>query len=90
MPCGAREELDFHKRENDSCQRFRSIHINIIGKTRVWRGVLRKINSRSAPNPVTGLWTGCTRLKKQTVTGACFRLTKIIEGVQQDRSLTAS
>ena len=43
-----------------------------------------------APNPVTGLWTACTRLKIHVLTNAYFSLTGEIEGVQQDRSLTAS
>jgi len=33
---------------------------------------LRKINSSSAPNPVTRLWTACTRLKIQMLQSAIF------------------
>jgi len=43
-----------------------------------------------AQNPVMGLWTACTRLKKQLVAGVVFRLTIFTGGVKQDRSLTAS
>src|SRR5271166_2083042 len=43
-----------------------------------------------APNPVMGLWTGCTRLKIRVLTSAYFPLTEKTEGVQQDCSLTAS
>jgi hypothetical protein len=51
---------------------------------------LRKTNSAPAPNPVICLWMGCTRLKMHGVTERDFSLTEFIEGVQQDRSLTAS
>jgi len=50
----------------------------------------RKTYSAAALFPVIGLWTGCTRLKMQIVTECKFSLTEKIEGVQQDRSLTAS
>jgi hypothetical protein len=48
------------------------------------------MRSPVAPNLVIGLWTGCTRLKKQIVAAPNFSLTPKLEGVQQDRSLTAS
>jgi hypothetical protein len=51
---------------------------------------LRETISVAAPNPVIRLWTGCTRLKMHGVTERDFSLTEFIEGVQQDRSLTAS
>ncbi len=51
---------------------------------------LRETRCGAALNPVMGLWTGCTRLKMHIVTKSDFSLTEIIEGVQQDRSLTAS
>jgi hypothetical protein len=58
-------------------------------KPRPARG-LQKIHFSSAPFPVMRLWTGCTRLKIRVLTTCDFSLTENIEGVQQDRSLTAS
>jgi hypothetical protein len=86
----AREVLDFHKRETTVQFRTRSIHINERREKPQLARVSRKVHSVAAPFSGTGLWTGCTRLKKQIVTTASFRLTEKIEGVQQDRSLTAS
>jgi hypothetical protein len=59
-------------------------------ETRPPRGFCAKTILRFAQFPVRGLCTACTRLKTRVVTNAYFRLTKKIEGVQQDRSLTAS
>src|SRR5580704_3670797 len=59
------------------------------GKPRLTR-LSRKMRCSTAPNPVRGLWTTCTRLKRQVLTNAHFSLTENVEGVQQDRSLTAS
>jgi hypothetical protein len=61
-----------------------------FAKTRVPRGFRAKTILWVAQFPVRGLCTACTRLKTRVVTNAYFRLTKKIEGVQQDRSLTAS
>ena len=60
------------------------------GETRRLARGLRGAVRRIAPNPVRGLWTACTRLKIRVLTSAYFSLTEKIEGVQQDRSLTAS
>jgi hypothetical protein len=57
---------------------------------RVWRGFGEKLEKGIAPKPVTGLWTGCTRLKIHVLTNAYFSLTEKIEGVEQHCSLTAS
>jgi hypothetical protein len=59
-------------------------------KRPVWAQVSEKCVCQNAPNPVIGLWTGCTRLKKQIVAALSFLLTPKLEGVQQNRSLTAS
>jgi hypothetical protein len=40
--------------------------------------------------PVMGLWTTCTRLKIHLLTERDFRLTFFPEGVELNRSLTAS
>jgi len=50
----------------------------------------RKSIEALAPNPGRRLWTACTRLKMHVLTNVHFSLTEKIEGVQQDRSLTAS
>jgi hypothetical protein len=52
--------------------------------------LLAKIDFMAAPFPVRGLWMACTALKRRVLTKAYFSLTEKIEGVQQDRSLTAS
>jgi hypothetical protein len=52
--------------------------------------LLANVNSEAAPFSVTSLWTACTCLKTGVLTKAYFSLTQKIEGVQQDRSLTAS
>jgi hypothetical protein len=44
----------------------------IIGKTRVWRGLRTRLPPALAPIPVTGLWTGCTRLKTGELQVAIF------------------
>jgi hypothetical protein len=59
-------------------------------KLRIGCGICEKPIVLTAPNPVICLWTGCTRLKMHGVTERDFLLTEFIEGVQQDRSLTAS
>ena len=69
---------------------FTSINIDAAGGTPRLALDLCKLNRRIAPNPVMGLWTGCTRLKIQIVADAEFRLTKKIGSVQQDCSLTTS
>jgi hypothetical protein len=90
IPCQVREVPDFHNRETESSAGFTSTHINTAGENpRLKRG-LQGLLCRFAPNPVTGLWTACTRLKRQVLTNAHFSLTGKIEGVEQDRSLTAS
>jgi hypothetical protein len=90
MPCGALEVRDFHKLETEARRLFTSTCINAeYEKPRLVRGLPETV-SRSAPNPVMGLWTGCTRLKTRVVTERDFSLTERIEGVQEDRSLTAS
>jgi hypothetical protein len=35
-------------------------------------GVAKMSNNPHAPNPVTGLWSGCTRLHSQRLRGAIF------------------
>ncbi|HKU25922.1 MAG TPA: hypothetical protein VJQ54_10655 [Candidatus Sulfotelmatobacter sp.] len=45
-------------------------------------GLLLEIEHTTAPFPVVGLWTACTRLKRHIVTGASFSLTEKIEGVK--------
>src|SRR6266496_3208832 len=85
-----REERDFHKASIKVPDGFMFTPVTVMGETPRLTRSLRETVFRSAPNPVTVLWTRCTRLKKQIVAGACFRLTKKIESVQQDRSLTAS
>jgi hypothetical protein len=60
------------------------------GKTRAVLGFSHKLFSGTALFPVMRLWTACTPLKTRVLTNAYFSLTEKIEGVQQDRSLTAS
>jgi hypothetical protein len=71
-PCQAREVRDFHKPE--TALRF-ALHIDSYRycsrNPRLARG-LRETDCRSAPNPVMRLWTGCTRLKIQTLQSAIF------------------
>jgi hypothetical protein len=55
---------------------------------RAW--LLERAALGAAPFPVRGLWMACTWLKRRVLTNAYFSLTHKIEGVQQDRSLTAS
>jgi hypothetical protein len=55
-----------------------------------WMRVLAQTSLTLAQITGTGLWTACTRLKTCVLTNAYFSLTEKIEGVQQDRSLTAS
>jgi hypothetical protein len=43
---------------------------------------LQEIAEDAAPNPVSGLWTACTRLKTQAVASPSFSLTLYLEGVQ--------
>jgi hypothetical protein len=59
-------------------------------KRRIWRAFAPELLLEPAPNPVTVLWTACTRMKTRVLTIAYFPLTEKIEGVQQDRSLIAS
>jgi hypothetical protein len=66
------------------------VHQNQFSENRYWVRLLAKVNPGAAPFPVSGLWTACTRLKIHVLTNAYFSLTEKIEGVQQDRSLTAS
>src|ERR1700686_1923460 len=90
IPCGAREVRDFHMRH---VKFFPDAHIDSCQyrerKPRLTRD-LREANCGSAPIPVTCLWMACTRLKRHVLTSAYFPLTGKTEGVQQDRSLTAS
>jgi hypothetical protein len=82
--------LDFHKLETEARRLLTSTCINAeYEKPRLVRGLPETV-SGSAPNPVMRLWTGCTRLETHVVTGRDFSLTEKTEGVQQDRSLTAS
>jgi hypothetical protein len=85
-----RKLLDFHSRATT----FSVIYdIPLIQqRLRKPRGVRvpAKMVQPVAPNPVTGLCTTCTQLKMHVLTNAYFLLTEKIEGVQQDRSLTAS
>jgi hypothetical protein len=90
IPRQAREARDFHKRQIEFFPGVKSTCLHSSGEnTRLGR-TLQRINGRPAPNPVVGLWTGCTRLKTYVVMKRDFSLTGFVEGVQQDRSLTAS
>jgi hypothetical protein len=73
---------------HDCFERF-NYEKEFSGKPRRAR-LLAKIDFISAPFPVRGLWMACTALKRRVLTKAYFSLTEKIEGVQQDRSLTAS
>jgi hypothetical protein len=85
-----REVRDFHKATIKVLAAFLFTPATVMGETPRLARSLRETVLRPAPNPVMGLWTGCTRLKTQIVTKRDFPLTKKIESVQQDRSLTAS
>src|SRR6266516_8045811 len=85
-----REERDFHKASIEVPDGFLFAAGMVMGETPRPTRSLRETVFHSAPNSVTVLWTGCTRLKTQIVTNRDFPLTKKIESVQQDRSLTAS
>src|SRR5579872_1834862 len=87
IPCWPREVRDFHRGVTKG---LKAPNIDSSRANPRWMRRFAESWPEVAPNPVTGLWTGCTRLKKQIVAGACFRLTENLEGVQQDRSLTAS
>jgi hypothetical protein len=71
-PCQARGVLDFHKRENNSLPALRIDSYQYYWQSPHPERGLRKINSSSAPNPVTRLWTACTRLKIQMLQSAIF------------------
>ena len=89
-PCPAPILRDFHRLQTNAPRLPRQQE-----QSRCWQNpllvrLLQKMNSRIAPNPVTGLWTACTRLKTRVLTNADFSLTKKIGRVELNRSLTAS
>jgi hypothetical protein len=90
IPCPTREALDFHSRVTKQTTHSTFGRTREFCETRLPRGFRAKTISPAAPFLVRGLCTACTRLKTRVVTNAYFRLTEKIEGVQQDRSLTAS
>jgi hypothetical protein len=90
IPCGAREVRDFHNPETASVLAHYIDSYQCCGRNSAFGAGLREMGFGIAPNPVTALWTACTRLKTHVLTNAYFSLTEKIEGVQQDRSLTAS
>jgi len=81
---------DFHT-ENREYSRTADVNFSRFAcKTPYLAKELAKLPARFAPNPVMMMWTGCTRLKIRVLTTRDFRLTFFLEGVEQDRSLTAS
>jgi hypothetical protein len=72
MPCQVLGVRDFHKAETEFRLPFASIPVNTESETPLLARNLRELCCGSAPNPVTALWTACTRLKIQIVAGAYF------------------
>jgi len=67
MPRQSREVRDIHTGVMNCRGRFTSIRIDAVGETPHLARATGEEHSGAAPNPVTRLWTGCTRLKKQIV-----------------------
>jgi hypothetical protein len=90
IPYLTRRPLDFHKKGKPNQDSRSSPYLFWSAGSRDWRGFCAKSWAPAAPIPGRYLWNSCSRLKKQIVTIGDFSLTEKIEGVQQDRSLTAS
>src|SRR5256885_8535761 len=87
---GLRHWRDFHRSAASGNASAPFIYGNeFCGNPHLARA-LAKVDFGAAPFPVMGLWTARTRLKTRVLTNAYFSLTQKLEGVQQDRSLTAS
>jgi hypothetical protein len=90
MPCPALDLRDFHKRTVRSDASPDSMQIpQTTGNPHPVR-LSQESDQPIAPNSVTRLWTGCTRLKIHVLTRQYFSLTENSEGVEQHCSLTAS
>ena len=83
-PCWEREARDIHKRFMVGSWRVEMVlEGRIAGKSGVASRVWGRVRAGGAPFPVRGLWTACTRLKRQGVRGGDFWLTARLEGVKR-------
>jgi hypothetical protein len=73
IPCPARLLLDIHRLAKAPKACDARSGSSLCGGMLCSVGALREIVVEVAQNPVTRLWTGCTRLKINQIKSRCFR-----------------